>query len=246
MQIRIRGLTVETPKQSTIRWLTAASCAVAGLLCAFLVASPALADNIGFDIGVPNLDLSSFPSPYAHVDVNRTSSTTADITFTGLAAGGFTYSFGAAQAIDVNVNATTFTVGTPSVLTLSLANPPGTTNVSQFGNFNTTFDNFDGFNSRFSTVDFTLTNTSGTWLSALDVLTADDKGFRAAAHIFATNDCEGACVTGFAGDGGGGPNPVPEPATLLLFGSSLLGLGFAGRKRFFRGRADGPEESSGS
>jgi hypothetical protein len=219
--------------RTTTRRLAAVASVATALLCTTLGIPSASADSIGFDITVPNTALTPFPSPYGHVDVNRTSATTATITFTGLTTGGFTYFFGAANAIDVNVNATTFTVGVPSVGTLD-PDPPGSGNVSAFGTFNVTLDNSDGFGDRFSTVNFGITDTSGTWASASDVLLANSDGFRAAAHIFVTATSCGneACITGFAGDGG--LNPAPEPATLLLLGSSLLGLGFTGRKRLFR------------
>lgn len=211
------------------RRVTAA--AAAALLWALLGTVPASADSIGFDITVPNLGLTPYPSPYAHVDVNRTSTTDATITFTGLTTGAYTYFFGAVNAVDVNVNATTFTVGTPSVGTLTVDLTPD--NVSEFGTLNLTLDNSDGYGNRFSTVNFGLTNTGGTWATASDVLLANDDGYRAAAHIFVTAlSCEEACVTGFAGDPG--LNPVPEPATLLLLGSSLAGLGFVGRKKLRR------------
>lgn len=219
------------------RYLPAALVAVA-LLWTALAASQVSADSITFNIGVPNTALTPYPPPYGSVDVNRTSTTEATITFNALTTGGFTYFFGAAQAIDVNVNAPLngFTVGVPTPA--SLDDAPVAGNVSAFGTFNVTFDNSDGFGDRFSTGSFDLTNTSGTWASASDVLLANSDGFRGAAHIFVTAASCGneACVTGFAGDGG--LAPVPEPATLLLLGSSLLGLGFAGRKKLVRAGAE--------
>ena len=215
------------------RYLAAVLVAVA-LLWTALAASQVSADSITFNLGVPNAGLAPFPTPYGTVGVNRTSTTAATITFNGLTTGGFTYSFGAAQAIDVNVNATTFTVSVP--IPASTDDVPVAGNVSSFGNFNVTFDNSDGFSDRFSTGSFDLTNTSGTWATASDVLLANSDGFRAAAHIFVTaTSCTGACVTGFAGDGG--LAPTPEPATLLLLGSSMLSLGFAARKKLFRADA---------
>lgn len=216
------------------RYLSAVLVAVA-LLWTAVAASQVSADSITFNLGVPNAGLAPFPTPYGTVGVNRTSTTAATITFNGLTTGGFTYFFGAAQAIDVNVNATTFTVSVP--IPASTDNVPVAGNVSSFGNFNVTFDNSDGFSDRFSTGSFDLTNTSGTWATASDVLLANSDGFRAAAHIFVTATSCGneACVTGFAGDGG--LAPVPEPATLLLLGSSMLSLGFAARKKLFRADA---------
>lgn len=198
-----------------------------------LAPAPALADTITFDLTVPNTALVGFTSPYASVLVNRTSTTVATITFTGLTSGAFTYFFGSAQAADVNVNATTFTVGslgcTPAPTLTCTASNGGANQADSFGNFNLTIDLFDGFNSRASSITFTLTNTSGTWASASNVLIANAGGSTAAAHIFATSaTCTGACVTGFAGNGA----IVPEPGTLVLFGSGLLGIAAVIRRRF--------------
>ena len=68
---------------------------------------------------------------------------------------------------------------------------------------------FDGFTHSSNTISFTLTNTSGTWASAADVLIANAGGFAVGAHIFVTsspaNAANGALATGFAATGGGTP-----------------------------------------
>src|SRR5262249_27965840 len=91
---------------------------------------------------------------------------------------------GNGSTVALNVNASSFTVG-PVTETNSLAGGgfftpsfkqsnigfPGMT-VDGFGRFNLTVDNNDGYKSSATNVQFTLTNTSGTWVDALAVLGA--------------------------------------------------------------------------
>ena len=229
------------------RKLTTIGCvALAGLLCTFLAASPVLADIITFDLTTGNTALGGAtacggvpcPPDYASVKVDRTSSTTADITFTGLTQGVFTYTLGDGSTVALNVNATTFTVGTVTEQAPGDFKQTniGSQQVDGWGLFNFTVDNNDGFNASTHSVSFTLTDVSGTWADAESVLVANSGGSRAAAHIYAAgDDCDGACVTGFAagtGDNNLPPTQVPEPATMMLLGSGLLMAAAGGRFLF--------------
>ncbi len=184
-----------------------------------------------------NSAVSGFTGPYGTVSINLTSSTTATVTFTSNTVAGNTYLFGDGGSVALNVNATTFSVSnivgtnagtgfTPGPITQGAAG-----NEDGFGSFNLTLNSFDGFTHSSDTISFTLTNTSGTWASAADVLVNNANGFDAAAHIFVTsapaNASNSALATGFVGEGTG---VVPDGGTtVMLLGVALGALGMARR-----------------
>src|SRR5262245_20133810 len=148
---------------------------------------------------------------------------------------------GDGSTVGLNVNATGFAVGpvtesnslgSPFTASRKTTNIAAGQNVDEWGAFNLTIDNNDGFKDSATNVQFTLTNTSGTWANALTVLLPNSTGSQAVSHIFvcAVGSCGPsvpALATGFAA----GAVAVPVPAAFLLFGSGLFGLaGFHGNR----------------
>ena len=192
------------------------------------------------DLNAGNSAISGFTGPYGTVTITLVGQV-ATVTFTSNTVAGNIYLFGGAQAVDLNVNATTFSVSnivgtnagtgfTPGGFTQDVAG-----NVDGLGIFNLRIRSFDGFTHASDTITFTLTNTSGTWATQADVVTLNASGFDAAAHIFVTtspaNASNSALATGFAGEG---PGTVPDGGTtVMLLGAALGALGMA--RRFLMG-----------
>jgi hypothetical protein len=201
----------------------------------WITAQPTKADLFTFDLTIGNPAISGFPGPYATVLVNRTSTTTATITFTSLMNSGHIYLFGAQGSVAVNVNASSFTLGPITGSNGGTGFSPGpysdggSGNEDGHGSFNQTINSFGGYTHSSDTLSFTLSDTSGTWSSAANVLTANNNGFVAAAHIFVAqapaDASNGALATGYAAG-------IPEPGTVGLIALGAVLLAGALRKRW--------------
>src|SRR5262249_42172361 len=95
-------------------------------------------------LAVPNAALAGFTGPYAQLDVHLVDSTHATVTFDSLSNAGNVYLMGGGGAVALNINATSFSLGSLSGTNSGVGFPAGplsdggAENEDGFGHFNLT------------------------------------------------------------------------------------------------------------
>lgn len=188
-----------------------------------LTSSVARADQV--IINTPNSGLSGTPGPYATVTyvLNGANIDVTVTMFPGFEA--FGQGNGNSGIFGFNVVGSTAGLNITNLVGVNGFFPAGG-QMDGFGNFDVTLECCNPANA-VSSFSFTVSRTGG-FSSASDIFEANATGAHFAVHIAPTN----GNPTGFAADGGQPTTETPEPASMLLLGTGLLGTAAGLRKRF--------------
>lgn len=188
-----------------------------------LTSSVARADQV--IINTPNSGLSGTPGPYATVTyvLNGSNIDVSVTMFPGFQA--FGQGNGNSGIFGFNVVGSTAGLNITNMIGVNGFFPAGG-QMDGFGNFDVTLECCNPANA-VNSFSFTVSRTGG-FSSASDLFEANATGAHFAVHIAPTN----GNPTGFAADTGVPNTETPEPASMLLLGSGLLGTAAGLRKRF--------------
>jgi hypothetical protein len=188
---------------------------------AFSSALVARADQVV--LNTPNSGLSGTPGPYATVTyvLNGSNIDVSVTMFPNFKA--FGEGNGNNGIFGFNIVGSTTGLSVTNMTSPLTANLGGG-NMDGFGNFDVTLSCCNPAGA-ISTFSFTVSRDGG-FSSASDLFEANSTGAHFAIHIAPTN----GNPTGFAADTGT-PSEVPEPATMMLLGTGLIGVAAGLRKR---------------